>query len=227
LAVRPRRSVKLEAGRIDVQQELDRLRGEIEKLRAAQERLVLAADADRRTIERDLHDGVHQHLVALATTLQLSRLATDSDPAAVKALLKEMSRAVRQALDETALLAQSIYPSTLELGGLAALLRAAAVSADVPATVDVSDGSSQAPELAMTVYLCWLALLERGSNERPVAITVRENEDALTFEIVGKASASDAELHRLHDRVEALGGRLTIEPDPGGGVRLSGSLPLR
>ena len=210
-----------------MQQELDRLRVEIANLRAAQERLVLAADADRRTIERDLHDGVHQHLVALATTLQLARLATDSDPAAVNALLEEMGRDVRQALDETALLAQSIYPSTLELGGLAALLRAAAVNADVSATVDVGDGSSHAPEVAMTVYLCWLALLARGSNETQVTIRVREAEDALTFELVGQGADSEAELDRLQDRVEALGGRLTIEPDPGGGIRLSGSLPLR
>jgi signal transduction histidine kinase len=210
-----------------VQQELDRLRVEIEKLRAAQERLVLAADADRRTIERDLHDGVHQHLVALAATLQLARLAADSDPAAVKALLEEMSRDVRQALDETALLAQSIYPAMLELGGLAALLRAAAVNADVAATVDVSDGSSHAPEVAMTVYLCWLAMIAGGSDEPQVTIRVREAEDAVTFEVVGKGSESEAELDRLQDRIEALGGRLTIEPDPGGGIRLSGSLPLR
>ena len=213
-----------------MQQELDRLRVEIEQLRAAQERLVLAADADRRTIERDLHNGVHQHLVALATTLQLARLATDSDPAAVKALLEEMSRDVRQALDETALLAQSIYPSTLELGGLAALLRAAAVNADVAATVDVGNGSSQAPEVAMTVYLCWLALLARGSNETQVRIRVREGGDALTFELVGEASASDADLDRLQERVEALGGRLTIEPEPrmpgdGGGEDCAGCSP--
>ena len=76
----------------------------------------------------------------------------------------------------------------------------------------------------MTVYLCWLALIAGGSNETPVTIRVREAEDALTFELVGK---SEAELDRLQDRVEALGGRLTIEPDPGGGIRLSGSLPLR
>ena len=56
---------------------------------------------------------------------------------------------------------------------------------------------------------------------------MREGGDALTFELVGEASASDADLDRLQDRVEALGGRLAIEPDPGGGIRLSGSLPLR
>jgi signal transduction histidine kinase len=216
----------METGQVGVQEELDRLRVEIEELRAARERLVRAADADRRAIERELHGGVHQRLVALATSLQLARLAEGSDPAAVETLLEEMTRDVRLALDETALLAQGIYPSALELGGLAALLRAAAVNAGVRATVDVSEGASRAPEIAMTVYLCWLALLARGSNGRPVTIAVGEADEALTFEIVGKASGSDADLERLQDRVAALGGRLTIEPEPGGGIRLAGSLPL-
>jgi signal transduction histidine kinase len=216
----------MEAGQVGVPQELERLRVEIQELRAARERLVLAADADRRAIERALHGGVHQHLVALATSLQLARLAAGSDPAAVEALLEEMTHDVRQALDETALLAQGIYPSALELGGLASLLRAAAVNADVRATVDAGEGARHSPEIAMTVYLCWLALLARGSDERPVTITLRDTEEALTFEIVGQASGSDADLERLQDRVAALGGRLTIEPDPGGGIRLSGSLPL-
>jgi signal transduction histidine kinase len=216
----------MEAGQVGAQQELDRLKVEIEELRAARERLVLAADADRRAIERELHGGVHQRLVALATSLQLLRLAADSDPTAVEALLEEMTRDVRQALDETALLAQGIYPSALELGGLAALLRAAAVNAEVPATVDVSDDSGHAPEIRMTVYLCWLALLAGGSSERPVTITLREDEEALTFEIVGEAPESNADLERLQDRVTALGGRLTIEPAPGGGVHLSGCLRL-
>jgi signal transduction histidine kinase len=210
-----------------VQSELDRLRVEIERLRAARERLVLAADADRRAIERDLHDGVHQLLVALAASLQLARLAADSDPAAVNALLEEMDRNVRQALDETALLVQRIYPSTLELSGLAALLRSAAVNADVPATVDVAAGSSYPPEVGMTIYSCWLALIARGSSDRPVTIRVSEGGNALTFELVGEAAESDADLDRLQDRVEALGGRLTSEPEPGGGIHLSGSLPLR
>ena len=216
----------MEPGQVGAQEELERLRVEIEELRAARERLVLGADSDRRAIERELHGGVHQRLVALATTLQLARLAAGSDPTEVEALLDEMTRDVRQALEETALLAQGIYPSALELGGLAALLRAAAVNADVPATVDVSEGSGHAPEIAMTVYLCWLTLLARGSNGRPVTIAVAEDEEALTFELVGEASGSDADLQRLQDRVAALGGRLAIGPEPGGGIRVAGSLPL-
>jgi signal transduction histidine kinase len=193
-------------------------------LRAAEERLVLAADADRRTIERELHSGVHQYLVALATTLQLARRASGSDPAAVNALLDEMERDVRRALDETALLAQRIYPSALELGGLATLLRSAAVQAGVPATVDVAADSSYSPEIAMTVYLCWLAALASGKSETQVAIGVGEVDDTLNFELA--AEALDGDFARLRDRVEALGGSLAIESEPGG-IRLSGSLPLR
>jgi signal transduction histidine kinase len=195
------------------------------QLRAAPERLVLAADAERRAIERDLHDGVHQHLVALGATLQLARLAADSDPAALKTLLEEMRRGVRQALDETARLAQRIYPAALELSGLAGLLRSAALNAGVPATVEVAGGTTYPPEVAMTIYLCWLALLARGS-DRPVTIRVREEEDVLSFELAGSAAESDSDLDLLQDRVEALGGRLATESEAGGGVRLSGALPL-
>jgi signal transduction histidine kinase len=189
-------------------------------LRAAEERLVLAADADRRAIERELHQGLQQHLVALAVALQLAERAADADPEAVKPLLEDMRRDVQQAIDETARLAQRIYPATLELGGLAALLRSAAVNAGVAATVEIDADPRCAPVVAMTIYLCWLALVESGG----ATIRVREREKALEFELVGQAS--DGELQRLRDRVESLGGRLTIEPGPGGGTRLAGSLPL-
>ena len=97
-----RRSITLEEPHIETPQEsLDRLRLEVEELRASRERLVLAADADRRRIERDFHDGPQQHLVALAVNLELARRLADADPAAAKALLNEMGRDVQQALDET------------------------------------------------------------------------------------------------------------------------------
>jgi signal transduction histidine kinase len=195
-----------------------------ENLCAARKRLVLAGDADRRTIERELHGGVNQYLVALATTLQLARRASGSDPGAVDALLDEMERDVRRALDETALLAQRIYPSALELGGLATLLRSAAVQAGVPATVDVAADSSYAPEIAMTVYLCWLSALASVKSEAQAMIRLKEVGDTLSFEL--GAEALGADFDRLRDRVEALGGSLAIESEQGG-IRLSGSLPLR
>ena len=140
-----------------------------------------------------------------------------------------MGRDVQQALDETAQLAQRIYPPLLEAGGLAAALRSAAASAGVPASVEVTAGASATrPRSPRTVYLCCLEALEHAARRRG-----RRDHGATrtrgrsSFEVVADARCgSDAELDRLRDRVEALGGRLTIGPEPGGGARVSGSLPL-
>ena len=202
---------------------LERLRAEVAELRAARKRLVLAGDVDRRSIERSLHGGVQQHLVALAVRLQLAQSALEADPAGAKALLEEMSRDVQDALDEAAQLAQRIYMPLLELG-LAAALRSAAVSSGVPASVEVSAGSSYPPEFLHTVYTCWLDALAHAGDTR-TSITVREDDGVLAFEVVGEPRP-DAEIDRLRDRVEALGGVLTVRDEPGGGARFSGSLPL-
>jgi signal transduction histidine kinase len=207
-----------------VQRELEQLRVEVEKLRASLKRLVVAADADRRMVERQLHDGVQQHLIALAVNLQLAGQAAGSDPAAAKTLLEEMGRDVQHALDETSLLAQRIYPATLEADGIGTLLRSAAASAGVPASVDCAARSNHPPEVVMTLYQCWLNMLARATVETGASIRVRESEDVLAFEF-GSAACSDADLEYLRDRVEALGGRLAITSGPGGGTRVSGSLP--
>lgn len=205
---------------------LARLRDEVAELRASRERLVLAADADRRRIERDLHEGVQQHLVALAVNLQLVNRLAETDPAAAKALLDEMVRDVRQSLDETAQLAQRIYPPLLEAGGLAAALRSAAVSAGIRASLEVAAGARYPPEVAGAIYWCCLEVFEHAGTGAQATVTVREEEGAVAFEVVEDGSRSDAGLDRLRDRVEALGGRLTIRSEPGRSTRVSGSLPL-
>jgi signal transduction histidine kinase len=216
-----------------MQGELDRLRIEIEQLRAARKRLVLAADADRRRIERELHEGAQQHLAALAVKLQLAEPLVDADPAAAKSLLEEMGRDVQEAFDETARLAQRIYCPSLEAGGLAAALRSAAVSTGFAASVEVATGSTYPPEVAQAVYLCWLDVLEHAGGETRATVAVREEDGALAFEFVeaGALSApsageSGSTLDRLRDRVEALGGRLMVESVPGRSTRVHGSLPL-
>jgi signal transduction histidine kinase len=212
---------------------LDQLRHEVAKLRAARKRLVLAADADRRKIERDLHEGVQQHLVALTVNVQLAGTLVDADPPAAKALLEEIDRDLQQALDETARLAQSIYPPLLEAGGLAAALRSAAASAGVPAHIEVRAGTAYPPEVAGAVYFCILEVLEHAGAGARVTVAVREEQGTLAFEVVedGVGSAaptvrSRAELDRLRDPIEALGGQLTVRTESGGGTRVSGFLPL-
>ena len=176
---------------------------------------------------------MQQHLVALAVNLQLVGPLVEADPAAAKALLEEMRQDVQQALDETARLAQGVYPPLLEGGGLAAALRSAAVSVGTPASVEVAAGSTCPSEVARTVYFCWLEALERAGGEARATITVREQEGALTFELVEEGArlaaataGPETRLDRLRDRVDALGGRLTVESDSGGRTRVYGSLPL-
>ena len=200
-------------------------------MRASRERLVLAADADRRRIERDLHDGPQQQLVALAVNLQLARQLADADPAAAKALIDDMGRDVQHALDEMGKLAHRIYPPLLEAGGLAAAVRAAAASVGVPTGIDVAAGAGYPPEVAGAVYFCCLEVLERAGDGAQATVTVRDEEGALVFEILyegtgSEAPASDGVFSQSRDRIEALGGQLSIRSEPDDGTRVSGSLPL-
>jgi signal transduction histidine kinase len=220
-----RRSIALEARDVEALREtLDQLRLEVAELRASRERLVLAADTDRRRIERELHEGVQQRLVALAVDLQLAGPLADADPAAAKALLEEMGRDVQQALDEAGRLAQRIYPPLLEAGGLAAALRSAAANAGVRASIEVAADVSCPLEISWTIYSCWFEALEHGGTH--ASVTLRNKGGGLSFEIVDDRARPEAEFDLQRDRVEALGGRLTVQSKPGDGTRITGSLPL-
>lgn len=231
-ALEPEEEITLDLSQVETSQEsLDRLRCEVAELRASRERLAVAVDADRRSIERELHDGLQQHLVALAVNLQLARDLLEDDPTATKALLDEMGADVQRALDETASLAQQIYPPLLEAGGLGAALRAAAVSTGVKARIDVTGLKACPPEVAGTVYFCCLEVLERVGEGARATIEVRAADGALVFEVSADeprsgASRLEGALERSIDRVEALGGRLTVESEPAPEIRVTGSLPL-
>jgi signal transduction histidine kinase len=191
---------------------------------------VLSADADRRRIERELHDGPQQHLVALAVNLQHARELVDVDPAAARTVLEEMGHHVQEALDGMQELAHRIYPPLLEAGGLGVALRSTAATLGVPARVKVAAITSCPPEVAGTVYLCCVDALEHlGAGARSPTITVHEEQRTLVFEIVDTGSAvviAGADLASVQERVEALGGRLTIAVEPGHGIRVSGLVPM-
>jgi len=200
------------------------LRREIEELRASRKRLALAADAERRDIERALHQGVQQDLVGLAANLEVAARSVDSDPAAARALLDELQREARRALTEMQDLANRIIPSLLDAGGLAPELRAAASREGVPVRIDVDVHVTVPPEIAGAVYFCVLDSLERAPADTSVVVSVRGEEGALAFEVVAERDLG-AERSAAHDRVEALGGRLTIASD-GDRTTVTGSLPL-
>jgi signal transduction histidine kinase len=213
-----------------LEQSVERLRQEAEELRASRTRLVLAADADRRRIERELHDGAQQDLVGLAVNLQRARRLIATDPAAAAALVDQMRRDARDALERTRALAQRIHPPQLEAGGLVAALRSAAASVRIRTRIDVAADGRLPPEVAATVYLCCVAALECFRNGTTAAITVREENGTLAFEVVADDAAletADEALAAMRDRVQALDGRLSVAPGWGGGIRIAGALPMR
>jgi signal transduction histidine kinase len=216
---------------------VDELRLQVEELRASRARVVAAADDARRRIERDLHDGVQQHLVALAVNLQLARQLTDSDPAAAKTLLEEIGRDVREALEGVRELAQRIYPPLLLDRGLAEALSAASSGAGIPTRVEAAAIDRYASEVEATVYFCCLEALRNAARHAGAGAraTVRawHEPGALLFEVVDdgagfeqRADRRGAGLTNISDRVGALGGRLTISSELGRGTRVSGTIPL-
>jgi signal transduction histidine kinase len=205
---------------------IDRLQGEVAELRGSRKRLAQAAHDDRRSIERALHDGVQQHLIAFA--VQLRRLAglVEIDPAAAKALLDEMATNVREASDEASELAERIYPPLLEARGFASALRSAAERADLTAEVDVRAGGAYSAELTAAVYWCCVEALSSASPGSHATVRVVDADGALTFEITIAGHLADGRLERLRDRIEALDGRVIVEHSKNGGSHVHGSLPL-
>jgi signal transduction histidine kinase len=204
---------------------VDRLQGEVVELRSSRKRLAEAAHANRLAIERALHDGVQQHLVALAVDLRRLAGLVEGDPAAAKVLLDEMAANLREALDATTELAQRVYPPLLEARGFASALRSAAASAGVTASVKVLVHGSYPPEIMAAVYWCCVEALASAPAGTQATISVVDADGALAFEIGVAGGYREGRLEGLGDRIEALGGRVTIGVNQDGGLRVAGSLP--
>jgi signal transduction histidine kinase len=216
---------------------LDELRRQAEQLRLSRARVVSAADAERRRIEQDLHDGAQQRLVGLGVNLRLARELSASDPAQAHALLEQLGDDVVTALEELRELAHGIYPSVLADGGLAPALAAVAARATIPTRAGDVTSARYPPQLEATVYFCCLEALQNASKHAGAraAATIRvwEDEEALLFEVADDGAGFDpaeidagAGLASMTDRLGAIGGRLRIDSAPGSGVRVTGTIPL-
>ena len=164
--------------------------------------------------------------MGLAANLEVAAGSLDADPVAAKTILDELQREARRALTEMQELATRVFPPLLDVGGLVAELRAAASRAGVQARIDAdADVVMTAPtEIAGAVYFCALDVFERALEGTPVAVRVRGEVGALAFEIDADGDLG-SERRAVHDRVEAMGGRVTITV---GSTRTTvvGSLPI-
>jgi signal transduction histidine kinase len=210
------------------------LRASIVDLQASRRRLVEAQDVERRKIERDLHDGAQQQLVALAIQLSMLEDAAD-DPGLIRELAPQLKTAARAALDDLRDLARGIYPPLLAERGLAGALRAQAARVPVPVQVEADDVGRYPADTESTVYFCVLEALQNVAKYAGAALaTVRicGAGATLEFSVSDDGSGFDAArprpgsgLQGMADRLAALGGSLQVRSQPGHGTTITGRLP--
>ncbi len=213
----------------------DELKATIDDLRASRRRLVHAQDSERQRLERNLHDGAQQQLIALAIQLSLLEDAA-ANPGQVMEVTGQLRSGLQTALDDLRALARGIYPPLLADQGLVAALRAQATKTPVPVSIE-ADGIRRYPRDAeAAVYFCTLEALQnvaKYAHASRVTITLSCPEDHLTFTITDDGTGFDTAtatqgtgLQGMADRLAALGGTLQIRSQPGLGTTLTGSLPV-
>ena len=206
-------------------------------LQASRRRLVTTADAERKRIERDLHDGAQQHLVALAVGIRLVRdaLAEGAAPGDVE-LLDELDRGVRESIASLRHLAHGIYPPLLRDAGLGEALRAAAKRSPLDVTVAAAALGRHPEQVEAAVYFCCLEALANVGKHAPgaaVTITLEAVPGELRFEIADDGPGFDlattpagAGLSNMADRIGALGGEVGWRSAPGAGTTVAGRAPV-
>ena len=204
------------------------------ELQASRERIVAAADAERRRIERNLHDGAQQRLVTLALQLSLIRREIQRDPKEAEQLVSSASDELALSLEELRELARGIHPAALE-HGLDVALDALAARAAVPTTVLADDGPRLPEPVEFAAYFVAseaLANVAKHAHASAVTISLRRSGAEVVVTItddgVGGADLTRGTgLQGLADRVEALGGRLEVSSPVEGGTVVTATLPLR
>jgi signal transduction histidine kinase len=208
---------------------------QLEEVRASRQRIVQAADSERRRVERDLHDGAQQRLIGLAMEVgRLRAQAKQRGDEELGASLDNVAANVESAIEELRELARGILPPILAEAGLAAAIESLAVRSPVPVRVDIVIDGRLAPAIESTAYFFvaeGLANVARHSAARQAIVTGRLEGGRLRLVVeddgIGGADPRGGSgLSGLADRVGALGGRLDVGPMPGSGTRLAADLPI-
>jgi signal transduction histidine kinase len=208
------------------------LRARLEELKGSRARIVEAGDSERRRLERNLHDGAQQRLVAVALQLQILKSRIRADPTLAEELAATATDELGESLQELRELARGLHPAVLE-HGLDAALRALAARAPVPTDVEYAAASQPPETIALAAYFVAseaLANVAKYAQASAVAMRVSEAGGTMTIEIAddGIGGADDAlgsGLRGLADRVEALDGTLRVVSPPGEGTVVTAELP--
>jgi signal transduction histidine kinase len=208
----------------------------VEELRATHRRLVTAQDHERRRLERNIHDGAQQQLVALSVKTRLARDLTPRDPAKAAEMLTQIDAEIQTALEDLRDLARGIYPPLLADKGLEAALDAQARRSAVPISVRADGVGRYPPEVEAAVYFSCLEALQnvaKYAGASAASVTIAQSNGDLTFEVEDDGRGFDTTstvygtgLQGIADRLSALHGELAIRSEPGTGTRVRGRIEV-
>jgi signal transduction histidine kinase len=214
----------------------EELLARLEELRASRQRIVEAQDQERRRLERNIHDGAQQQLVALSVKIRLARQLGAKDPGMANDLLQETEAEVSQALEDLRDLARGIYPPLLADQGLVAALKGQAARSAVPVQVEAGGIGRYPMDTEAAVYFCCLEALQnvaKYAGASKATIRLLGDEEHLTFEVEDNGVGFNPEargygtgLQGMADRLAALGGELEVRSTPGTGTTILGRLPV-
>jgi signal transduction histidine kinase len=207
----------------------------IEELRASRQRLVAAQDEERRKLERNIHDGAQQQLVALAVKLRLADGMLDRDSATAHQLLGQLQEETHDALENLRDLARGIYPPLLADRGLPAALEAQARKSAIPVRVE-ADGIGRYPQdVEAAIYFCALEALNnvaKYAQASSATLRLAQEDGHLTFTVTDDGRGFDPSttaygtgMQGMDDRLDAIGGRLAVTSAPGTGTHVIGTVP--
>ena len=211
------------------------LQRRVEDLRESRRRIVAVQDETRRRLERDLHDGAQQHLVALKVKMGLAaNMARSQDAVRTAELLAGLGGEADDAIQSMRDFARGIYPPLLQAEGLGAAISAQARKMPVVVSVEAPDLGRYGSEIESTVYFCVLESLQnvvKHAQASSARVLLRESDGQLQFAVsdngVGLGTIqSGSGLTNLVDRIDSVGGVCTVESEPGQGTTVSGSIPL-
>src|SRR6202045_338170 len=208
----------------------------LDELQASRQRLVTAQDTERRRLERNLHDGAQQNLIALKLKIALMKNVAATDPQRAKVALDELTSDANEAIETLRALARGLYPPILAQEGLVAAVEAQARRTPVPVNVVGGPLPRYPQETEAGVYFCILEALQnvaKHAKASKVIVRVEERDGRLVFSVSDDGCGPDparartgSGMQNMRDRIEVLGGELEVESSPGAGTRLTGSIPV-
>jgi signal transduction histidine kinase len=212
------------------------LKARLDDLKAAQKRLVSAQDAERRRLERNIHDGAQQQLVALAVKLKLADGLIERDAQKARELVGQLQGETHAALEDLRDLARGIYPPLLADKGLVSALEAQARKSGLPVEVRADAIARYPQDVEAAVYFSCLEAMQniaKYASASSASVTIAERDHSLCFIVSDdgrgfdpNATTGGTGLQGIADRVGALDGQVTVTSSPGSGTTIEGRLPV-